>query len=331
MRDIVSNFYKDKKVIVTGGAGFVGSHLVDELLTKGAHVIVIDDHSRGQNTNEQVETFDASIQYYNGTHLKSVFRDAFIVFNLAAMVAGVLYNQSHHAYMFRENVEPLRLAVQIAELCHVPHFLQVSSVCVYGEGYTSPCDDTKLLAEEPAKANAGYAYAKRMGEKFIEWSDLKHAIIVRPSNIYGPRDYFDLETAHVIPALIRKCIESDEVEVYGTGQEVREFLYVKDAAKGMLHILEYGEHKEAYNLGVNAWGGAIVKIEQLVKMIMAILDVDKPIRFSNEFDSGDNKRWSYANKLANLGWQYETDLLEGLEKTIEWYLNTLNKQLSCWS
>lgn len=321
----MSNFYKDKKVIVTGGAGFIGSHLVNKLLARGAHVVVIDDHSRGRNTNEKVEAFSASIEYYNGTHLKNIFRDAFAVFNLAAAVTGVLFNQSHHAYMFRENVEPLRLAVQIAELCHAPHFLQVSSVCVYGEGYTSPCDDTKELIGEPTKANSGYAHAKRMGEKFVEWSNLEHAVIVRPSNIYGPCDYFDQETAHVIPALIRKCIEDDEVEVYGTGQEVREFLYVEDAARGMLHALEYGEHREAYNLGTNAWGGAIVKIEQLAKTIMTILGVDKPIRFSNEFDAGDNLRWSCANKLANLGWSHETDLLEGLERTIEWYLNMLKQ------
>ncbi len=321
----MSNFYKDKKVIVTGGAGFVGSHLVDKLLARGAHIIVIDDHSRGQNTNEQVEILNISIQHPNEVHSMNIFRDAFAVFNLAATVAGVLFNQSHHAYMFRRNVKLLGLVVQTAELCHVPHFLQVSSVCVYGEGYTSPCDDTRELIGEPTKANSGYAHAKRMGEKFVEWSNLEHAVIVRPSNIYGPRDYFDQETAHVIPALIRKCIEDDEVEIYGTGQEVREFLYVEDAARGMLHALEYGEHKEAYNLGTNAWGGAIVKIEQLAKMIMTILGVDKLIRFSNEFDAGDNRRWSYASKLADLGWQYETDLLEGLERTIKWYLNTLKQ------
>lgn len=319
----MSNFYKDKKVIVTGGAGFVGSHLVDELLAEGAHVIVIDDHSRGQNTNEQVEILNISIQHPNEVHSMNIFRDAFAIFNLAATVAGVLFNQSHHTYMFRKNVELLRLVVQTAELCHVPHFLQVSSACVYGEGYTSPCDDAEELIGEPTKANSGYAHAKRMGEKFIEWSNLEHAVIVRPSNIYGPRDYFDQETAHVIPALIRKCIEDDEVEVYGTGQEIREFLYVKDVAKGIMRVLEHGEHKETYNLGTDGWGGATARIEQLVKMIMTILDVDKPIKFSNKFDSGDNERWSCANKLANLGWQCETNLLEGLERTIKWYLNML--------
>lgn len=321
----MSDFWKDQLVIVTGGCGFVGSHLVELLQAEGARVEILDDGSRGQNKPKGVKIYpyDAA----NGDACERVFAGAFAVFNLAASVAGVTYNQGHHMEMFYRNLDLQTVPVVASEVCKVPHFLQVSSVCVYGEDANAPAQEN-YLGNALTAANDGYSWSKRMGERVIGWSNLPHYVIVRPSNIFGPRDYFD-DKAHVIPALIKKALaEGDAIEVFGTGHEIREFLYVEDAARGMMHALQTGMHGEAYNLGTN--GNTAVSIEQLIATIQRIIrdrkkllvssEYHKPLLFSNEFDPGDSERWSDCKKIKHLGWSHQVTLEEGLHKTISWYL-----------
>lgn len=311
----MSDFWKDQLVIVTGGCGFVGSHLVELLLNAGANVEILDDGSRGQNKPKGVKLYpyDAT----NGGACERVFTGAFAVFNLAASVAGVTYNQGHHIEMFSRNLDLQTVPVVASEVCKVPHFLQVSSVCVYGEDANAPSQEN-YLGNDLTAANDGYSWSKRLGERVIGWSVLPHYVIVRPSNIFGPRDYFD-DKSHVIPALIKKALaEGDTIEVYGTGREIREFLYVEDAARGMMHALQTGMHGEAYNLGTN--GNTAVPIAQLIAMIQDIIGSNKTLLFSNEFDPGDSERWSDAKKINHLGWRQQITLEEGLHKTISWYL-----------
>jgi nucleoside-diphosphate-sugar epimerase len=311
----MSDFWKDQLVIVTGGCGFVGSHLVEMLQAEGANVQILDDGSRGQHkpAGVKIYPYDAA----NTAACERVFAGAFAVFNLAASVAGVTYNQGHHIEMFKHNLDLQTAPVLAAEVCEVPHFLQVSSVCVYGEDANAPAREN-YIGSEPTAANDGYSWSKRLGERVVGWSDLPHYVIVRPSNIFGPRDYFD-DKAHVIPALIKKALaEGDTIEAYGTGREIREFLYVTDAARGMLHALQTGTHGEAYNLGSN--GTTAVSIAQLIAMIQDIVGVNKKVFFSSEYDPGDSGRWSNAEKVNRLGWVQQVTLEEGLHKTISWYL-----------
>ncbi len=315
----LEDFYSGKLVAVTGGAGFVGGTLVEKLLGYGAQVRVLDNLSRGQREFSGAELYQPDVSQVEACEFW--FKDAFAVFNLAASVAGVLHNMSHHLEMYSENVGLQLSPVIAAEHLKIPHFLQVSSVCVYSPELNHPSFEEAGLLGFPHPANAGYAEAKRDGERFVQWADLPHAVIVRPSNIYGPYDYFD-ERAHVIPALIKKVFEDDIVTVYGTTQTVREFIYVTDVVEGMLHALAYGQDKQAYNIGTH--GLSRTTIANLIDMIRGIADCpDKEVVFDSSAGGGDPVRFSSCSKIHDLGWSHRVALREGLGKTIGWYKNAV--------
>ena len=310
------SFYSGKRVLVTGGKGFLGSHLVDELLARDATVAVMDDLSR---RNSIPQPWAADFDAGNIERCIKEFKafNPFAVFNLAASVAGVLYNQSHNLEMFERNIRLQTAPVLAAKAAGVPHFLQVSSVCVYAPEHAEGASEENGQLGEPVAANNGYAWAKRLGERAALWAGLPHSVIVRPSNMYGPRDYFD-DRAHVIPALIRKCIESDVIRVHGTGDEVREFLYVEDCAQGMLAALEHGGNSGIYNIGTH--GETAINIADLVAMIQRATGTEhKPVEFTGG-DAGDKARWSNCSLAsAVLGWQYKIGLEEGLRRMVEWH------------
>jgi len=308
----MTDFYKDKKVVVTGGAGFLGKHLIDQLLEREANVVVvIDDFSRGKNRVQGAE-------YFLPICANKVFEQADMVFNLAARVAGVEFNQKNHYNMFTENIKINLRYIQLAQQYNISRFLQVSSVCVYPDEQTNPCDDYKEIVGNPNQANDGYAWSKRMGESLVKWSSIPFVVIARPSNLFGPLDYFDDKTSHVIPSLIKKVLSGKEFDVFGTGNEIREFIYVKDAADGLVHLMEHGLNREAYNLGTN--GRTQISIKELLQLIQSVIDVDSHYVFSTKVDSGDSIRWSNCDKIESTGWKYKTGLDIGLRSTIEWYL-----------
>jgi GDP-L-fucose synthase len=307
-------FWTGKRVIVTGGAGFVGSHLVELLLSEEAQVVVLDDFSRGSMKAQGASYFRTDV---GGARASVFYENAFAVFNLAAHVAGVIYNQKNHLEMFHQNMRLLSAPLLAAEQAGASRFLQVSSVCAYAPENLTPCEESKGQEGQPTPANEGYSWAKRMGERVAGWSSAPHVVTVRPSNIYGPRDYFD-ERAHVIPALIKKALDDERIIVNGTGNEWREFLYVEDAARGMMHALEHGAHGEAYNLGTG--GDTCVPIRVLVKMIQQATNTErKPVVFSADHDAGDEKRYSDCSKIRALGWKHQIGLDEGLFNTVEWF------------
>lgn len=313
----VEDFYSGELVVVTGGAGFVGGTLVERLIDLGARVRVLDNLSRGQRVHPKAELYQPDVNSVESCHFW--FKDAFAVFNLAASVAGVLHNMSHHLEMYSENVGLQMSPVIAAERAQVPHFLQVSSVCVYSPKLNHPAHEEVGLLGEPHAANAGYAESKRDGERLIGWSDLPHAVIVRPSNIYGPHDYFD-ERSHVIPALIKKALEDEVVIVYGNTQAMREFIYVDDVVDGMLHALARGEHKKAYNIGTH--GLTRITIANLADTIKHIAGFPgKEVVFDPSSGGGDLVRYSSGVRMGDLGWRSSSSLEHGLEKTIEWYKN----------
>ncbi len=314
-------FYANQRVIVTGGCGMVGSHLVEALLALGARVTVLDTYDRGQNL-----IHGAHFKHGDAGHFevcRETFRDAFAVFNLAATVAGVGYNQTHHAEMFASNMRLQSTPMIAAAACEVPHVLQTSSVCVYAPEYNHPALEANGQKGEPHPANAGYAWAKRMGERVALWANLAHCVIVRPSNIYGPRDYFD-DKAHVIPALIRKAIHNEEIVVNGSGKEEREFIYVEDVVRGMLTALEFGAHQGVYNLSTD--GQTCVSIAHLAEIIQKVTGTtEKPVRYTAAYDPGDTDRWSSGAAFASL---VATSvpvhpLPNGILRTVAWYKENL--------
>lgn len=318
----MDGFWTDRRVVVTGGAGMVGTALCRLLRDQGAHVTVLDDGSRGTNRLDRVEYIygDAGSAIIG----ERLFESAFAVFNLAAVVAGVIHNQTHHAEMFEANMRLQAAPVIAAARARVTHFLQVSSVCVYDPRFNHPCLEENGTIGEPHPANLGYSMAKRMGEQAVLWANLPHAVIVRPSNIYGPRDYFD-ERAHVIPALIKKALADDVIRVNGSGNEVREFLYVDDAAAGMMAALEHGAPNNAYNIGTN--GRTAVPIHTLVSEIARAVGCEhKPIEYSTRYSAGDAARWSEASRLMGFGWEPQMTLADGVARTVAWYRGTLAGQ-----
>jgi nucleoside-diphosphate-sugar epimerase len=300
---------RGKKVLVIGGAGMVGSMLTLMLKDMGAEVSVFDDLSRGHAIIEGTklyEFWDAG----NVGECEWVFKlaEPEYIFNLAAYVAGIGYNRAHHAEMFEKNLRLMTAPVLAAKKFKIPHFLQVSSVCVYGDGYQNPCIES-AIGGEPNPANEGYAFAKRMGERVALWANLPHLVIVRPANIYGVNDYFD-DRAHVIPALIKKCLNDDVVKIFGTGDETREFIYSTDAARAMIQAI--GRESGIYNIGRQD----PISIRTLVYIIQEALKVDKPVEFTG-VDGGDKFRCVNGDKLGK-EW-YKMPLAFGIETVCDWY------------
>ena len=321
----MSEFYSGKSVVVTGGSGMIGSQLVEELVLAGAEVYVADDFSRGHIRVPgaiYIEPSDTSDYEYcawlfaGGTKAKPMFA----VFNLAAKVAGVVHNQKNHLGMFTSNVMLQTAPIMAAEHAGVEHFLQVSSACVYAEEYQSPCREPYGLVGEPHLANYGYAWSKRMGEKMAYASNLRHVVVVRPSNVYGPHDYFD-SLAHLIPKLILKCLDdSSTITMFSPPDTIREFVYSRDVAKGMMAALEYGQHKTAYNIGCN--GDNQITITDLLSLIQRVMGTDKTVIWGSDtsLSSGDRARWSDCSLASQeLNWQYTTTLEDGLAAVVDWY------------
>lgn len=316
----MTTFWQGKRVAVLGGAGFLGSHVVDLLIEVGATVLVIDDMSRGHNIIDGAayDMFDATVN--KDLYFSLLDFRADTVLNLCASVAGVLYNQTHNAEMFAANLTRQTVPVEVCDELRTPRFIQVSSVCVYAPEYAAGAVEENGQLGEPVQANNGYAWAKRMGERVALWADLPSVSIVRPSNMYGSRDYFD-DKAHVIPALIKKCLNDDVIEVHGTGDEVREFLYVEDAARGLLAVAEHGGHRGVYNIGTS--GITATSIKALLGEIQEITNSDQKKFVFTGGDAGDSQRWSKCQPLHKLEPNLPVTMLrDGLRSTVEWYQST---------
>lgn len=311
----MSNFWQGKRVCVLGGAGFLGSFVVEQLKASGAQSFILDNCERGLNMADPAFVCDVSNHKDLNYLLEDIHPD--VVLNLAATVAGVLYNQTHNADMFASNMALQTVPVIVCDSLKIPRFIQVSSVCVYAPEYAEGALEENGQTGDPVAANNGYAWAKRMGERAALWSTLPSFSILRPSNMYGPRDYFD-ERAHVIPALIKKCLNDDVIQVHGTGEEVREFLYVEDAARGLLAAAKRGGHREVYNLGTHGW--TKFSIAEVLDLIQGLTHTqDKQVVFTSG-DAGDRTRWSNCQKaVRDLDFMASRTLLAGLRKTIDWY------------
>jgi len=314
-------FYKGKKVAVIGGAGMIGSQLVELLIEEGAEVTVVDDLSRG--TTENIEGLHCKFVYADAASIRNLnrLRGVDAVFNLAAKVTGMHYNRNHHAEMFEKNMKLQIAPLEAAVMFGIPLFLQASTVCVYPADMCYPVFEEEGHVGEPEPTNAGYGWAKRMGERYAQWVAQEHDIkigITRFSNVFGIRDNFDEETSHVIPALIKRTIEDDVVKVYGTGEQIREFLYSRDAARGMMEVLEHYPEADPVNIG-NPKNR--VTIRELAQLIQEVLGVNKPLLFDTSIPDGYPRRGSNIERLiAHTWWQPETDLMEGLRRTVEWYI-----------
>lgn len=319
------NFWKDKKVLVTGGAGFIGSHLVEKLVNNQAKVTILDNLSNGKEKNLRSVIDKIKILKGDVSDLKTArgaCRNQDAVMNLAAKVAGIEYNRTHQATMLSKNLPIAMNMIEAARLQKVQRFLVVSSACVYPRSCSIPTPETEGFLDQPEPTNGGYGWAKRMAEilgKYYSQEFGMKVAIVRPYNCYGPRDHFDPQTSHVIPALIKRVFDGENpLRVWGSGKQTRAFLYVKDLVKGMMLAVEKSTSPSPINLGTNEE----VAIAKLVKIIVNISGIKTRIVFDTTKPDGSPRRNSNNSKsLKLLGFKPGFSLEQGLEKTIKWYRN----------
>lgn len=320
----LGRIYSGKNVMVLGGAGFIGSHLMQYLGYLGANPTGVDNFSRGRY-RMAFDYLNTDVTNENTLVAAILSVQPFAVFNLAAAVAGVDYNQEHNLGMFQKNIGVLTTPVKVCQDIGVNHLLQVSSACVYAPGYTDPCKEENGQLGEPVKANNGYSWAKRLGERAAIWSSIPHVVVVRPSNCYGPRDYYD-DIGHVIPKMIRRAFDERRIFVIGGGSIKREFIHVKDLVRGMAASMALGGDRECYNLGTN--GKTITTTRELAGMLVEIIREYIPDVHIEEkeasMDQGDMIRWSSCELASNnLGWSSNIGLYDGLVDTVEEYARTI--------
>ena len=319
----MNNFWSGKKVLVIGGTGFIGSHVVEKLVKRGAKVYVLDNLMNGAIKN--IFNLKNEVEFLNGdctneAQALSACRNKDVIMNLAARVGGIEYNRTHQATMLRDNLLIASTMIESARKAGVGRFLVVSSACVYPHSCSVPTPESEGFLEEPEETNGGYGWAKRMAEKLGMYYNEEFGMkvgIVRPYNCYGPRDHFDPKTSHVIPALIKRVFDGENpVTVWGSGKQTRAFLYVEDLAEGMILAVEKYPVPDPVNLGTDEE----VEIRDLIRKIIKISGVDAEIEFDTSKPDGSPRRNSDNSKMYDkIGFSAKTKLDDGLKKTIEWY------------
>jgi len=317
------NFWKNKKVLVTGGAGFIGSHLVEKLVELEASVSVLDNLQNGKEANLNFIKDNISLikgDCKDSDIAQKTCKGKDVVMNLAARVGGIEYNRHHQATMMRDNLQIGSVMIEAARRANVERFLVVSSACVYPRECSVPTPESEGSLGEPEPTNGGYGWAKRMAEimgKYYREEFGMKVGIARPYNCYGPRDHFDPETSHVIPALIKRVFDGENpINVWGSGKQTRAFLYVEDFAQGLILTIEKYPVADPVNIGTNEE----VSIKELVEKIVKISGVKTRIAFDISKPDGSPRRNSDNTKAKDkIGFMAKTKLNDGLTKTIEWY------------
>lgn len=316
-----TKFWSDKLFIVTGGAGFLGSHVVKKLRARGVNKILVP-----RSAEYDLRQPEAVKRLYDdAARLQSeIFKpENVIVLHLAAKVGGIGANRANPGKFFYDNLMMGMLLMEEARQRGVGKFVTVGTVCSYPKFTPVPFKEEDLWNGYPEETNAPYGIAKKallvQSQAYRDQYGF-NAIFLILVNLYGPGDNFDLETSHVIPALIRKCIEGKSrphIEVWGTGGPTREFIYVEDAAEGILLATEHYDGPEPINIG----SGQEITIRNLVNRIAELTGFEGDIVWHKSKPDGQPRRCLDTSKAASLiNFRAKTSFEDGLKKTIAWYL-----------
>lgn len=303
---------KEKRIMVTGGAGFLGQHVVRTLRDRGCKEIAVPRRSQYDLTREA-----AVAQLY-----RELRPD--IVIHLAAVVGGIGANRANPGRYFYENLVIGAMLMEYGRQAKVEKFVGIGTVCAYPKFTPVPFREEDLWNGYPEGTNAPYGLAKKMllvqGQAYRQQYGL-NAIHLLPTNLYGPGDNFDAQTAHVIPALIRKCLEAvqqgkKEIVCWGDGTPTREFLYVEDCAEAIVLATERYNGAEPLNIG----SGLEISIRKLVEFIAELTEFRGKILWDASKPNGQPRRCLNASRAGELlGFRARTDFREGLLQTIKWY------------
>ncbi|PYJ18853.1 MAG: GDP-fucose synthetase [Verrucomicrobia bacterium] len=322
---LTTSFWKQKKVLVSGGCGFIGSHLVERLLAEGAEVRAADLAAPNGTRNnlahlgKHVEFLTADL--VDPQSCNKIWRGADIVMHLAARIRGIGYNVKHHGEMFFANALMNLQVMEAARLASVERYLCVSTVGVYPKACAVPTPEEDGFKEEPESSGFGYGWSKRQAEIqarcYKEQYGMKIAI-VRPYNVYGPRMHFDSETAPVISSQIKKVLDAtDVITVWGNGDQTRSFTYVSDEVEGMMLAVEKYPQADPLNIG----SSEEITIKDLVRLIARLAGKNLQIEFDTTKPCGAVRRCPDISKATRLiGYYPKVTMEKGLKQTIDWYL-----------
>lgn len=319
------SYWSGKKVLVTGGAGFIGSHLTEMLVAAGS-TVTIPVKTPSSSTSflssvlDKIDIVTTDLMNYKDTLRITKGQD--IVMNLAARVGGIEYNINNPASIFRENVQTYLNVLEASRINDVGRFLVTSSACVYPRFCTIPTPEEEGFKDMPEPTNDGYGFSKRvhefLGQKYAQQYGMSIAI-ARPYNAYGPRDNFDPAHSHVIPALIKKIFDTPEgqaVEVWGSGKQSRAFLYVTDFARGLMEVTEKYPAADPVNIGTDQE----TTIGELVQTLIDLSGRTLKIHFDTSKPEGQPRRNSDNRKVKEkVGFEAKVPLKDGLQQTIDWY------------
>jgi GDP-L-fucose synthase len=306
-------FWENRRVVVTGGHGFLGSFVVEKLRAAGAKEVVVP-RSKTHDLREKSEAL-------------RLFTDAKpdIFIHLAAVVGGIGANRENPGRFFYDNAAMGLNVIEAARIVGIEKFVCAGTICSYPKFTPVPFREENFWNGYPEETNAPYGLAKKMLlvqlQAYREQYGL-NGIYLTPVNLYGPRDNFDLESSHVIPALIRKCIEAKqsgaaEIVAWGTGKATREFLYVEDAAEAIVMAAEKYSKPELVNLG----SGDEIAIRDLLQIVQTVVGCTSKVRWDTTRPDGQPRRsLDTSRAAAEFGWRAKTSLADGLQKTTEWFL-----------
>ena len=308
-------FWENRRVIVTGGHGFLGSFVVEKLRAAGTREIVIP---RSQRHDLRIQS--EALRLYTDSRPD-------VVIHLAAVVGGIGANRAKPGRFFYDNATMGINMIEAARIAGIEKFVCAGTICSYPKFTPVPFREEDFWNGYPEETNAPYGLAKKMLlvqlQAYREQYEL-NGIYLTPVNLYGPRDNFDLETSHVIPALVRKCLEAkenDDAEIvaWGTGNATREFLYAEDAAEAIVIAAEKYSKPELVNLG----SGEEIKVRDLLETIRSAVGTTATVRWDASRPDGQPRRCLDTTRAAaEFGWRAKTCLREGLKKTIDWYTAT---------
>ncbi len=308
----MSNFFKDKKILLTGGAGFVGKHVVEELKLQGAlKENIIIPRSKDYDLRKP-EVCDM------------LTKDVGLVIHLAGNVGGIGYNRENPGYLFYDNIMMGVNLIEAARLNKVKKFVQVGTICAYPKYTPVPFREEDLWSGYPEETNAPYGIAKKALLVMVQAYRQQYGfpgIYLLPVNMYGPGDNFNPKSSHVIAALIKKIYDAKKnddkkIEVWGDGSATREFFYVEDAARAIVMAAEKYDKADPVNIGA----GFEISIKDLVTKLIALMEFKGELVWDTTKPNGQPRRCLDTSKAEKeFGFKATTKFDEGLKKTVDWY------------